>query len=200
MQNLIVSEEGIELYLWVNPKDFIANWNLNKIGSLTSMPDASDGDNLMFVPNLKFSGFVSPFQANLLWSYEAEYNLELQRRRSFPQYPSRLDAVFLFQARAEAIKYSERNKEHVGGRELQTVRSVGRYCFSTHDCSWVDFLRLRGWKDDETTSAVCDSYWRGETVEQCRLLHHGQPWTESPIFEVLFLGRVDLVRTEAEVP
>jgi hypothetical protein len=198
MQNLFVSENSLQLYVWVDPNDFVANWNLNVVGSFTSTPDASDGDNLMFIPNPKFNNFVSPFQANLLWSYAAEYNLELHRRKYYPKYPSRLKATFLFETKEEASKYRERNREHVAGRELRTVSSIGRYCFSRHDCSWVDFLRLRGSLDDTSISAVCDCYWRGETVEQNKLLHRDQSWSECPIFEVLFMGRVDLVRSETD--
>ncbi len=196
MNNLFDSQDTKDFFVWVDPKSFVADWNLNKIGSLFSMPSDQDSDHLMFVQNTKFSGGVSPFQANLLWNYAAEYNLELSRRAYFRNYPSRLAAVFLFETQAEANKYHARNPSHVAERQLRHVRTIGKYKFSRHDSSWVDFLRLFSSKDNETTHAVCNCYWNGKTVEQSKLLHWGEPWTEPPIFEVLFLGRVDLVRQQ----
>ncbi len=214
MNNLFESKDKKDFFVWVDPEFFLADHNLNRIGSLIStesIQDASpsgsiaiyhssstktgqDPDNLMFIPNPSFSGFISPFQANLLWKYKAEYNLELSRRAYFPDYPSRLVAVFLFETEAEAKKYYGRNQTHVGGRELKHVRTIGKYKFSQHDSSWVDFLRLWGMLDSDTINSVCDCYWKGDTVEQCKLSAYGKPWTNPPIFEVLLLGKVDLVR------
>lgn len=147
MENLFISEEPGEFFVWVDPNYFIANWNLNVVGTFTSTPDTMNDDNLMFIPNPKFNNFISPFQANLLWSYLAEYNLEVHRREYFRKYPSRLSAIFLFETKEEALKYSTRYQLHVCKRELKTVRSVGKYHFSRHDCSWIDFLRLGGYYD-----------------------------------------------------
>lgn len=198
MENLVVSEKHVELYVWVDPNNFMANWNLNIVGTFTSTPDNIDSDNLMFIPNPGFNGFVSPFQGNLLWSYLAEYNLELCRREYFKNYPSRLRAIFLFETKEEAFKYRERNPWHVGKRELKAVKTVNKYYFSRHDCSWIDFLRLPYGKEEETISLACSSYWKGETVKQCRLLHGDKPWSEAPIFEVLLIGRVDLVNNKED--
>jgi hypothetical protein len=194
MQNLHISEEPREFFVWVNPNNFIANWNLNKMGTFTSTSNTTDGDMLMFRPNPGFNNIISPFQANLLWSYLAEYNLELSRRHYFKEYPSRLSAIFLFDREDEARKYHSRQQLHVGDRELKRVVSVGKYLFSKHDCSWIDFMRLPNSKLGDTTHAVCNAYWGGETVEGNTLYHGDEPWSESPISEVLFIGRVDLVR------
>jgi len=196
MDNLFESQDARDFFVWVDPNFFLADWNLNKIGSLFSIPSEQDSDNLMFMPNPKFSGFVSPFQASLLWNYKAEYNLELSRRTYFQNYPSRLTAVFLFETKAEADKYAKTNKAHVAGRELKHVKTIGAYKFSRHDSIWVDFLRTWGMKDSNTINSVCGCYWRGITLEQCELSAFGKSYIESPIFEVLFLGRVDLIREE----
>lgn len=194
MDNIFKSKNPKDFYVWVDPNDFLAEHNLKKIGSFFSMPPNPKSDNLMFLPNTQFSGFISPFQAGLLWKYSAEYNLELSRRANFSNYPSRLTAVFLLETEIEAKRYFERNYTHVGKRVLMHVRTVGEYEYSIHDSSWVDFLGTKSGKDPNTIRSVCDSYWKGITVEQCNLTNMGQPWTESPIFEILLLGRVDLVR------
>ncbi len=80
---------------------------------------------------------------------------------------------------------------HVGNRLLRQARSVGPYAYSTHDSSWVDFLRLNHSCDDETIHQVAQAYWRGVNVEDCELKSFGKPWAQSPIIEVLYLGRID---------
>ena len=100
----------------------------------------------------------------------------------------------LYETEEEANKYYERNPSHVKGRELKHVRTVGEYKYSRHDSSWVNFLRLDGMKDYNTIHSVCHCYWKGETVEGHKLEFMGNSWTESPIFEILLLGRVDLVK------
>ncbi len=148
----------------------------------------------MFIPNENFSGFISPFQANLLWSYKAEYNLEMSRRKYFIDYPSRLRAIFLFDTEEEARKYHNENARHVEGRKLILVKSVGKYCFSKHDCNWIDFLRLKVGSDNNTIHSICESYWKGNTVESNVLLHRGHTWKKSPIFEIIYLGVVKKIK------
>ncbi len=80
MENLIESQEAKDFFVWIDPKYFLIVNNLINLKTLFSMP-GDTADNLMFVPNPAFQGFISPFQANLLWNYKAEYNLELHRRQ-----------------------------------------------------------------------------------------------------------------------
>lgn len=45
--------------------------------------------------------------------------------------------------------------------------------------------------DRDTLEFVGRAYWSGERVVDHPLMSMGKPWTEDPIPEVLFLGRVD---------
>jgi hypothetical protein len=191
MADLIKSSEIKIFYVWINPNDFIANHNSEAIRAFLSVPQSSTNDNLMFIPNPNFKGgFVSPFQANLLGNYMAEYNLELHRNWYFNSYPSRLNAIFLFESQDDANNYRKRNFDHVGNRELKTAKSVGNYVCSRHDSSWIDFLRLPGWKDRETIFKACNAYWEGKRVIDCSLEHFGERWAEDPIMEILFYGTI----------
>ena len=145
----------------------------------------------MFIPNPKCQGFVGVFQNNILRQYIAEYNLELSRQASFAQFPSRLHSIFLFETESEAHKYRDRHPWHVENRKLKKVKTVGPYCYSCHDSSWVDFLRIGLSMDAQTIDNVSRSYWSGERVERAQLVAIGKPWTQPAIIEVLFLGRID---------
>ena len=89
------------------------------------------------------------------------------------------------------MTYKERHTGHVTGRVLKKVRTAGPYIYSTHDSSWVDFLRLDHSCEDETIHDVTQAYWRGGKVEGCQLKSMGKPWSKFPIVEVLYLGRID---------
>lgn len=122
----------------------------------------------------------------------AEYNLEMGRTfYKFTDYPSRLNAIYLFDQEEEAHKYKERHMTHVGDRILKKARSVTPCVYSKHDSSWVDFVRLPHSTDPETTSFISKAYWSGATVEGCRLESMGKRWSQPPIIEVLFLGRIE---------
>jgi hypothetical protein len=191
MADLIKSSEVKIFCVWINPNDFMANHNSEAIRSFLSVPQGNANDNLMFVPNPHFKGgFVSPFQANLLGNYMAEYNLELHRNWYFNSHPSRLNAIFLFERKDDANKYRKRNFDHVGNRVLKAAKSVGSYVYSRHDSSWIDFLRLPGWKDKETIFNACNAYWEGKQVIDYGLEHFGKRWTEDPIREILFNGTI----------
>src|SRR5439155_10978361 len=114
-------------YVWVQPKDIYTNFNANMVGSFVSTNKA---DNLMFLPNQNFSGYISPFQGNLLRRYLAEYNLETARITHFRDYPSRLSATFLFENETQAIKYQKTHSFHVGDRILKKGKTVGHYTYS----------------------------------------------------------------------
>ncbi len=190
IQNLFMGVKERDFYVLVDPDSVVAVHNM-KNGCYFSVHPQSGSDNLMFITNPKCKSFVSPFQSNLIRKYLAEYNFEIGRRQYFPDYPSRLEAVFLFETEQEAHKYISRYKEQVSNRILKKVRTNGQYCYSLHDSSWVDFFRLEGWKDDDTMDAVCKAYWSGQKVESQRLESMGKVWSEEAIIEVLYNGRVD---------
>lgn len=191
MSNLVADTRPRVFWVWVDPEDFLVRHNITFAGSFTSTPIEPGAPAMMFLPNPAFKTFLGPFQNNLLRAYVAEYNLESTRVASFPHYPCRLQAIFLLGSEAEALSYSASHPEHVRGRVLKRARSAGPYTYSTHDSSWVDFLRLHGSKDAATLQAATEAYWSGRSVRDAALESMGQPWTRDRVDEVLFLGRVD---------
>lgn len=122
----------------------------------------------------------------------AEYNLEMGREHlGFDQYPSRLNAIYLFDGEAEAHKYKTRHLSHVGDRILKKAHSVSACIYSKHDSSWVDFLRLTHSVDAQSISNVSKAYWSGAKVRDYELSSMGTPWSVDPVIEVLFLGRIE---------
>lgn len=147
----------------------------------------------MFLPNTNFSGFISPFQSNLLRSYQAEYNLEITRKKHFTEYPSRLASTFLFENEQEAMKYKKIHYFHVGDRILKVGKTVGNYIYSQHDLSWIDYLRSPLIIDEDTRNYILQSYWKGISVNDFKL-----PLMEKSLFataesnyEILYIGRID---------
>lgn len=189
--NLHCGQSLREFWVWVNPSSWLVRHQIS-VGCFISAGSVDRGEsNLPFIPNPKFTGDVSPFSIGITHQYTAEYNLEINREHFFPEYPSRLNAIYLLQSEAEAIAYKERHMSHVGGRVLKKVHSVGSHAYSIHDSSWVDFLRINHSCDDQTIHDATQAYWRGANVADCSLRSMGAPWTESPILEILYLGRID---------
>lgn len=155
--------------------------------------------NLMFIPNPKFKGDIAPFQLNIMQNYIAEYQFELCREAYFSHYPSRLNAIFLLHSEQEAHKYKERHKKHVEGRILKKVKSVGACLYSQHDSTWLDFLRLGHCMAKEDTNDCCKVYWQGIHVERCELQSLGKRWSETPIIETLFLGRIEFYDRKLDI-
>jgi hypothetical protein len=190
MNNLYKGDATKEFYVWIDTSNLVV-FNNFKVGSLFSVPVFPDIDNLSFIPNEKAKGFISLFQTNLIWRYRTEYNFEMSRRYYFKNYPSRLEAIYLLPSHKEAIKYRDTHIDHVGDRFLKKVRTVGEYTYSVHDTSWVDFSHRLGMLDHDTIHNVCKSYWNGIYVKDCQLESRGKSWTQKPIIEILYLGRVD---------
>ena len=190
MKNLINGDQDKTFYVWINPRDMYAMHNA-RIGSFVSVSNRDD--NLMFLPNPKFSGYISPFQENLLKSYQTEYNLETERKKKYNDYPSRLSATFLFDSEEDAKLYKETHMAHVADRELKKGFTVGKYTFSRHDLGWIDFLRSPFILDEQTKDHMIQAYWKGETVKDYSLDVSGMPIkaVATSIFEVLFIGRID---------
>lgn len=150
----------------------------------------------MFIPNEEFTGAISPFQLNQVQGYCVEYNLEIQREHSFGKYPSRLNSVFLFSTKEEAEKYKSLHESHVKDRILKRALSNGKFLFSEHDAGWIDFLKLRHGMEDQTITDCVHAYWQGVNVEDCQLSSgaktgNQEAWTQAPVREILFLGRID---------
>ena len=194
MGNLYTTTEPVDFWVWVNPKSWLVHHQVTVVGSFTSGGLLPRGrkSNLMFLPNPDFAGDITPFQHGVMRDYIAEYNLEMGRTfYKFDSYPSRLNAIFLFDAEAEAHKYKERNPGHVNGRVLKRAKSVIPSVYSRHDSTWVDFLRETHSVDPESISNVSKAYWSGVNVMDCKLESMGESWSRDPIIEVLFTGRID---------
>lgn len=191
MENLVSSEELRTFYVWVHTKDIYTNFNANMVGSFVSIE--SQEDNLMFLPNKGFSGYISPFQGNLLRSYYAEYSLEMIRKQDFSKYPSRLVATFLFENKSEALKYKQAHEHHIGNRELKEGHTVGAYSYSRHDLTWIDFLKSPLLTDKKLMETIARHYWQGKSVENFKLelMEKALGVTGDPIFEILYIGRID---------
>ena len=192
MKNLYQSNEEKDFFVWVNPKQFLVCHQIEKIGSFFSGGNLEPREtNLMFIPNPKFKGDITPFQTNIMQKYITEYQFELCRDAYFKSYPSRLNAIFIFHSEKEAMKYKKRHIRQVQDRILKKTKAIGTYIYSQHDSSWTDFLRLGHCMALEDTNNCCKSYWQGINVEQCELQSIGKPWSVSPITETLFLGRIE---------
>lgn len=191
INNLFSSDDEKEFYVWIDPNDIYAHHNALIVGSFVSV--ANKEDNLMFSPNQNFSGYISPFQSNLLRSYQAEYNLEITRKEHYHEYPSRLASTFLFENEEEAMKYKKIHYFHVGDRILKIGKTVGNYIYSKHDLSWIDYLRSPLMIDDTTRQHILNSYWMGKSVEnfELPLMEKSLHAIAEPNFEILYIGRID---------
>ena len=191
LKNFIKGREERNFFVWVDPNNFLVKHNIESVGCFVSNCFPNNTEQLMFIPNPSFKGAVSPFQNNITKVLRAEYNLEISRNYYFAGYPSRLEAIFLLPDEEEAHKYKKRYIEHVNNRILKKVKTVGEYICSFHDSSWIDFLRLGHGMDEESIHQATNMYWNGGCVRDNQLSSCGKEWTEDPIIEILFLGRVD---------
>ena len=192
MENLFLQNNNEDFWVWVNPNNWLVKHYIANTGGFSSGGIVKQKkSNLMFIPNPEFDGDISAFHHGITRDYLAEYNLELGRERYFPQYPSRLNAIYLFKSEEEANKYQERYNWHVGDRILKKCYSKISFGYSVHDLSWVDFLRLSHSVDQESLDDLCRAYWSGKKVEDCQLSSEGKLWIQKPILEVLFLGRIE---------
>ncbi len=192
MKNIYKLDESKDFWIWINPKHWLVRHQIQTTGSFFSGGSLIPREtNIMFIPNPKFKGGITPFQSNLMQKYIAEYNFELSRESFFPDYPSRLNAIFIFHSEDNAQKYKERHFGHVSDRILKKVKSIGRCVYSQHDSSWVDFMRLGHSMDKDSINNTCKSYWQGINVENCELQSMEKPWTTNNIIETLFLGRIE---------
>ena len=92
--NLFCAEDQRDFYVWVDPSNWFIRHQIQETGSFFPVHPENLEEALMFVPNPKFRGLVSPFQNNLLRQYVAEYQLEVARQTYYPKYPCRLRAIF----------------------------------------------------------------------------------------------------------
>lgn len=190
--NLYQLNTSKDFFVWVDPNNFLVQHQIKNTGGFTSGGIIGcRKTNLMFIPNPDFKYDITPFHLNLMGKYIVEYNLELSRIGAFQSYPSRLNAIFLFSSENAAQKYGERHQSHVLGRLLLRVKSCDSFIYSEHDSSWIDFMRLGHSLDPQSIDNCCKSYWKGINLAGCALQSLGKSWTEEPILESLFIGRIE---------
>jgi hypothetical protein len=189
--NFYSEKSPMDFWVWVDLSNAIVRHQISIRGSFMSAGGTCRGEsNLPFLPNPKFAGDISPFTVGVTQQYSVEYNLEICREQSFSSYPSRLNSIYLLRTEMEALEYKQRHPTHVSNRVLRKVRTEGEYVYSTHDSSWVDFMRLKHGLDSQTIDQVAEAYWQGDNVKDHPLRSMGVPWTQSPIVEVLYSGQI----------
>lgn len=192
MNNLIQDNKQKDFWVWIDPSNGFVRHSVEVLGRFSSNLDFEENEsNLMFIPNPKFKGSVSPFQHSMTNYYLADYHLEINREHYFKDHPSRLNSIFLLPSEEEAQKYKRHHMDHVANRILKKVKTIGNYQYSCHDSSWIDFMRLSDSLDDETIENITNSYWNGVNVSDCELKAKGNSWNQEPIIEVLYLGQVE---------
>lgn len=198
--NLNISSEQREFYVFVNPSNFLVQHNIGLIGSIASTPQLSQNSSpLMFLPNPDYQDAISPFQNGMLVNYIADYNLEIHRVDRYSHYPSRLKAVFLLNSLEDAKKYKTFHPNHVNDRVLKRCVTKGEFLFSLHDAAWVDFLRLPHSLDDETIFNITSSYWEGNKAQSGMATSFGKAWEPNSIQEVLFVGQLDFPNRDLNI-
>ena len=109
-QNIYISDEALEFWVWVNPSNWLVKHQISLVGSFISAGNINRGEsNLPFIPNPKFTGDVSHFSIGVTHHYTAEYNFEINREQYFQDYPSRLNAIYLLRSESEAEEYQKRH-------------------------------------------------------------------------------------------
>ena len=189
--NIFQGNDLVDFWVWVDPDNWLVKDQITEVGGFTSGGLVNKKSNLMFIPNPDFEFDITPYQFGIMREYIVEYNLELARIKKFSNYPSRLNSIYLFKSELEASKYKRIHPEHVRNRILKKAHSVIPCLYSVHDSSWVDFLRLLYSVDLKSLDRICDAYWSGALVEDVKLTSREEPWTQEPILEVLFIGRIE---------
>lgn len=191
--NLFSGHPEKEFFFWVNPKNYMTFHNIHITGHMCSNPIPETGtsaeDNLLFIPNPKYKGSITPYQNNIVKRIRAEYFLEFYRPK---HYPARTHALFICNSKDEAVKYSEIHPDHTKGRVLIKGSPTGGNLFSIHDSGWFDFLCKDASIDEETAKQCSLAYWSGAMVSDCQLQLYGNPWTQPATMEVLFYGQIKI--------
>lgn len=115
MENFFSCKDPVDFWVWINPDNWLTRNQIEDTGGFTSGGlILKEQSNLLFLPNPNYRKDISIYQFGIIRDYMAEYNLEVCREQFFTNYPSRLNAIYLFLTQEEAQKYSVRHKWHVG--------------------------------------------------------------------------------------
>jgi hypothetical protein len=137
---------------WTDP-DFVEHYAKGEV------------DWLPFVPNPDMTPWLSFYGASLISNYGVEYGAETVRRRSFPEAPSRLSAVYAFGDRESATQATNRYGWPPGRvREFRLVplplTRIAR-C-NMEIVSLARYARAISSQDGDTETALWTAYWSGE--------------------------------------
>jgi hypothetical protein len=182
MGNVFRENAKKEFHIWVDPKGFVTYWNMGIRGKIDCFPPentSSFEDNLLFIPNPKFKGEITPYHNNVSRKFRTEYNLEIHRPEL---YPSRTQALFACDSYENAKQYEKFHPAHVEGRILINGHTAGDYHYSIHDSGWFDFLCKDMNFDDTIITQSVNTYWKGLPV----------PGSQPPTWEVLFYGTLQI--------
>lgn len=175
----------VEFWVWLDPASSLVRHHVELLGRIPAPAVEPGVDQMKFVRNPKFQGSISPFALGITAAYNAEVMLEYVRRARFPQFPSRLNALFLLRDHTTALRYRDIHPQHVANRVLKRVVAAAG-SWSAHDASWVDFLRLPQSLDRLAIDYCGHGYWSG--VSPVGLISMGEPWSPSSVEEILYVG------------
>lgn len=152
-----------------------------------------DDTYLPFIPNPDYKGVQSPYQVNVSAWYSVEVRLEEVRLEHYPQLPSRLSVIYVFDS-VEAVELARQRYPHqFADRDLVKLRPINceiMCSYSRHDMQWIDILRDYNVTGDEAEHAI-HSYWQSKPFEGIRFM--GQHIHSKPLWEVLFDGALTFV-------
>lgn len=186
--NLFINKNEGEFYVWIDAKNPIIFHNIVLTGHICSVQNpAMDNleDNLLFIPNPKYKGSISPYHNNIVRKLRTEYILEDYRPK---QYPSRMHALYLCQTKEEAEEYKNIHPKHVEGRILISGTANSNNHYSLHDSGWFDFLCKDTIIDQQLSIDCARHYWAGIKIVEVKLNVYGSPWSQPPTMEVLYYG------------
>ena len=173
MEHLIKDSAPLELFAWRDPAANSAGADIFS-GNPFNTPHPGD-------------------QFTTAQNYFAEYHLEYYRQRLYNDFPSRIHATLLFATRVDAENFGLRHRSRVAGKTITSVRSSGDYIVSFHDSSWLDYLRLPHSLSLSTLDEISGHYWRGQLVEEIGVQFMNERWSEPPVIEALFQGKLNPV-------
>ena len=195
-----MSDPQVEFWCFLS-REFIQQRNQDvgmicsaKYLRLAEYPNRGQPDDsyLQFIPNPDFKGVLSLFQFNVTAEYRLEYNLELARLAYYPNLPSRLSAIYVFDDMNEAQKADNRYgwSHHSDLVKLRPVNPHLLCDYSRHDMEFVSMARGANITGEEL-DYMAKSYWEGKACEGmiCRGMH----FRSDPIWETLYDGALTFV-------
>lgn len=165
MPNLDPADYPDPFFIFVDHASPTTWHNFNLTGRFCAALAAGTPDDfLMFVPNPRFAGFISPFLNNITIDYRVEWDAEQARRFHAPDAPSRLSAVYAFGSYADCQTASQKHQWSLAEVERfravpdpgLRIRKVNMEIVSVMRTSY----RLGTWAPD-VLDTIWSAYWNG---------------------------------------